>query len=74
MDVLRKLPIGMQNLENLRSEGFIYIDKTRYIYDLAHYGKAYFLSRPRRFGGGGAGPDRYPGLCPALRRESAEVI
>ena len=50
MDVLRKLPIGVQDFENLRSEGFIYIDKTRYIYDLAHYGKAYFLSRPRRFG------------------------
>ena len=46
----RKLPIGIQDFENIRREGYIYIDKTEYIYNLAHYGKPYFLSRPRRFG------------------------
>ena len=46
----RKLPIGVQSFEKLRSEGFIYIDKTKYIYELAHTSSQYFLSRPRRFG------------------------
>jgi hypothetical protein len=31
--------------------GFLYVDKTQYIYELVRYGKGvYFLSRPRRFG------------------------
>ncbi len=31
--------------------GFLYVDKTEYIYELVRYGKGiYFLSRPRRFG------------------------
>ena len=46
----RRLPIGVQGFESLRSEGFLYVDKTRYIYDLAHGSKQYFLSRPLRFG------------------------
>ncbi len=46
----RKLPIGIQGFEGLRNDGYIYVDKTEYIYRLAHEGKPYFLSRPRRFG------------------------
>ena len=46
----RKLPIGIQGFEGLRKDGYIYVDKTEYIYRLAHEGKPYFLSRPRRFG------------------------
>ena len=46
----RKLPIGIQDFESLRRDGYLYVDKTRYIYELAHNGKPYFLSRPRRFG------------------------
>lgn len=46
----RKLPIGIQDFEYLRENGYLYIDKTEYIYNLVHYGKPYFLSRPRRFG------------------------
>ena len=46
----RKLPIGIQGFEGLRNDGYIYVDKTAYIYKLAHEGKPYFLSRPRRFG------------------------
>ncbi|MBQ9361472.1 MAG: ATP-binding protein [Lachnospiraceae bacterium] len=46
----RKLPIGIQDFESLRNDGYLYVDKTRYIYELAHKGKPYFLSRPRRFG------------------------
>ncbi|MBO6109084.1 MAG: ATP-binding protein [Eubacterium sp.] len=46
-----RLPIGIQNFESLIKDGFIYIDKTEYIYKLAHgNGRAFFLSRPRRFG------------------------
>ena len=46
----RKIPIGIQGFEGLRNDGYIYVDKTKYIYRLAHEGKPYFLSRPRRFG------------------------
>ena len=46
----RKLPVGIQSFEDIRSEGYIYVDKTAYIYELMHTGKPYFLSRPRRFG------------------------
>ena len=46
----RKLPIGIQDFENLRSDDYLYVDKTEYIYRLVHSGKPYFLSRPRRFG------------------------
>ena len=45
-----KLPVGLQNFENLRKDGYLYVDKTEYIYHLVHEGKPYFLSRPRRFG------------------------
>ncbi len=46
----RKLPIGIQDFEKLRKEGFLYVDKTAYIYSLIQSGVPYFLSRPRRFG------------------------
>ena len=43
-------PIGIQNFEDLRNGGYVYVDKTDKIYDLVSTGKYYFLSRPRRFG------------------------
>ncbi len=43
-------PIGIQNFEKLRTGGFVYVDKTAQIYNLASTGQYYFLSRPRRFG------------------------
>ena len=46
----RKLPIGIQSFESIRRDGFLYVDKTAFIYRMAHEGKPYFLSRPRRFG------------------------
>jgi len=46
----RKLPIGIQDFENLRKNDYVYVDKTEYIYRLVNSGKPYFLSRPRRFG------------------------
>ena len=45
-----KYPVGEQSFENLRNEGFLYVDKTRYIEQLIHGSKYYFLGRPRRFG------------------------
>ena len=48
--VNRKLPIGIQDFEKLRKNGFVYVDKTDYIYKLVKTDAPYFLSRPRRFG------------------------
>ena len=45
-----KLPIGIQDFESLRIDGYEYIDKTEHIYHLVSEGRYYFLSRPRRFG------------------------
>ena len=45
-----KYPIGIQSFEKIRTNGYVYIDKTEYIYKMAQEGSAYFLSRPRRFG------------------------
>lgn len=42
-------PIGQQNFKEIREEGRVYIDKTRFIPKLLA-NKFYFLSRPRRFG------------------------
>jgi hypothetical protein len=46
----RKYPVGIQSFERLREDGYIYVDKTPLIYKMITEGKAYFLSRPRRFG------------------------
>ena len=45
-----KLPIGIQSFEKLRTENFVYVDKTPSIYQLVHENVPYFLIRPRRFG------------------------
>lgn len=45
-----KYPLGVQSFESIRHDGFLYIDKTALIYQIANGGKYYFLSRPRRFG------------------------
>ena len=43
-------PVGIQNFEKLRREGYFYVDKTALMYRLVSTGSYYFLSRPRRFG------------------------
>ena len=45
-----KYPIGIQNFEKMRNDGYVYVDKTALIYEMADTGSYYFLSRPRRFG------------------------
>ena len=45
-----KYPIGIQSFEQLREDGYVYVDKTALVHKLATTGKIYFLSRPRRLG------------------------
>ncbi len=48
---LKLYPIGIQTFSEIRKEDKLYIDKTEYIYRMAHTnGKYFFLGRPRRFG------------------------
>ena len=46
----RKLPLGIQNFREIRSDDYYYVDKTDLALRLVNEGKHYFLSRPRRFG------------------------
>ena len=43
-------PIRIQNFESLINDGYVYVDKTALVYQMATTGRYYFLSRPRRFG------------------------
>lgn len=47
----RRLPVGVQSFKKIREEGYVYVDKTDIVWELANYGDQYnYLSRPRRFG------------------------
>ena len=47
----RRLPVGIQSFEKIREGGYLYVDKTDIIWQLANREKTYnYLSRPRRFG------------------------
>jgi hypothetical protein len=46
----RHYPVGIQDFNKLRTLGYVYVDKTEYVWKLAELGGYYFLSRPRRFG------------------------
>ena len=51
MDRKIKLPIGIENFKEIRTEGFYYVDKTGLIRELLHnWGKVNLFTRPRRFG------------------------
>ncbi len=45
-----RYPIGIQTFRNIIEGGYLYIDKTGFVHDLAENYKYVFLSRPRRFG------------------------
>jgi hypothetical protein len=47
---MKKLPLGIANLSEIITQGYAYVDKSRFVHELADSGKYYFLSRPRRFG------------------------
>ncbi|UTY24978.1 ATP-binding protein [Treponema denticola] len=49
-DLSRKIPIGVQSFEKMRNDKYLYVDKTKYVYNLVRTSSPYFLSRPRRFG------------------------
>jgi hypothetical protein len=50
LSVMKKLPTGIQSFEDIRTNNYLYVDKTEHLYRLVVTGKIYFLSRPRRFG------------------------
>jgi Predicted AAA-ATPase/PD-(D/E)XK nuclease superfamily len=50
MKELRLLPYGVQTFLKMRSDDYVYVDKTEHIYRFASKTDNYFLSRPRRFG------------------------
>ncbi|MDR0307393.1 MAG: AAA family ATPase [Chitinispirillales bacterium] len=51
MKTKRLLPIGIQDFISIREDGYVYVDKTERIHQLiTGSGRAFFLSRPRRFG------------------------
>jgi len=47
---MKKLPLGIQNISEIITEKYLYVDKTKQIRELIEGGKYIFLSRPRRFG------------------------
>lgn len=51
MDIRKKLPVGIENFGEIRTEEFYYVDKTGMIKELLyHWGKVNLFTRPRRFG------------------------
>lgn len=46
----RRYPIGIQTFSRIIRDGYIYVDKTDLVWQLAHYASFVFMSRPRRFG------------------------
>ena len=47
---MKKLPIGIQTIREILEEDQVYVDKTKFIFNLIQNGKHYFMLRPRRFG------------------------
>ncbi len=47
---IQKYPVWHQDFGKIRTEGFVYVDKTKFIHYIVSKGGYYFLSRPRRFG------------------------
>ena len=48
--IMKKFPIGIQTFSELIQKNYVYVDKTKHIYELITTGKYYFFARPRRFG------------------------
>ncbi|OQY09991.1 MAG: hypothetical protein B6I29_02365, partial [Marinitoga sp. 4572_148] len=47
---MKKLPVGIADYKKIIEGDYIYVDKTKYIFELVNSGVPTFLSRPRRFG------------------------
>ena len=50
MEETRRYPVGIQTFSNIIRGNYVYVDKTDLVWELAHYAKYIFMSRPRRFG------------------------
>lgn len=50
MEMRKRYPLGIQTFSEIVKGNYYYADKTKIVYQLAHYAKFHFLSRPRRFG------------------------
>lgn len=50
MSATRKYPVGIQTFSRIIEEGYVYVDKTDLVWQLAHSAPFVFLCRPRRFG------------------------
>lgn len=51
MNIIKKLPVGIENFRKIRTDSFYYVDKTRLIRDLlCHWCEVNLFTRPRRFG------------------------
>ena len=67
-------PIGIQNFESLRKDGYFYVDKTRLIYQLVKTGRYYILSGKKRTFRGtchrttGKGLDKAPDTASGLEQ------
>ena len=48
--MMRKYPVGIQTFSEIIREGYLYVDKTDLVWQMAHYATFVFMSRPRRFG------------------------
>ena len=46
----RKYPVGIQTFSEIIRGRYVYVDKTDLVWQLVHYAKYVFMSRPRRFG------------------------
>lgn len=47
---MRKYPLGIQTFKKVIAEHYIYVDKTDLVWQMSHFAKYVFMSRPRRFG------------------------
>ncbi|MGB0932425.1 MAG: AAA family ATPase, partial [Chitinophagales bacterium] len=47
---MKKLPLAKSSFSKIIEDGYIYVDRTKEIYELINYSSYVFLSRPRRFG------------------------
>jgi len=50
MEETKRYPVGIQTFSNIIRGNYVYVDKTDLVWELAHYAKYIFMSRPRRFG------------------------
>jgi hypothetical protein len=48
----RKMHVDIQDFKKLRTDGYVYVDKTAFVHKLAEISNAHFLGKKELFGGG----------------------